>query len=271
MNKVSAKHDIWTVKIYNDLRMRTSLRGRDGRDGVQGPPGPAGRDGRDGRPGSPGPRGPAGPKGDLGPTGIPGPGGPPGPQGLRGPEGKGLSGVRYNRWGRTNCSRDASVVYTGVVGSGYHGHHGGGSNYLCLPNNPIYDKYISGWQGTAGIWGTEYESGSFPGFRSNLNEHDAPCAVCYVRSRGSQLMIPATNQCPLGWTREYHGYLMTSHWGHAHSSDFICVDAGAEVVPGSHRNVNGALLYLVQASCNHGLPCKPYIHGHELTCVVCTK
>ena len=51
--------------------------------------------------------------GDIGPTGIAGPGGPSGPQGLRGPEGKGLSGVRYNRWGRTNCAGDASVVYTG--------------------------------------------------------------------------------------------------------------------------------------------------------------
>ena len=163
------------------------------------------------------------------------------------------------------------LMLTGAMGSGYYSHQGGGSNYLCLPNNPIYDKFTSGWQGTAGIWGTEYESGSFPGFSNNLQNHDAPCAVCYVRSRGSQLMIPATNTCPSGWTREYHGYLMTSHWGHAHSSEFVCVDAGAEVVPGSHRGTDGALLYVVQASCDHGLPCKPYIHGHELACVVCTK
>ena len=161
-------------------------------------------------------------------------------------------------------------MFEGVMGSGNYNQHGGGANFLCLPNNPIYDKYTSGWQGTAGIWGTEYESGSFSGFHNNLDQHDAPCAVCHVGSRGSQLMIPATNKCPSGWTKEYHGYLMTSHHGHKHASEYVCVDSDAEVVPGSHGNTNGALLYVVESACG-ALPCRPYINGHELTCVVCTK
>lgn len=156
------------------------------------------------------------------------------------------------------------------MGSDYYTHRGGGSNFLCLPDNPIYDKYTSGWQGTAAIYGVEYESGNFPGFPNNIHDHNALCAVCYVRSRGSQLMIPATNRCPSGWTREYSGYLMTSHYNHNHESEYICVDKDAEVVPGGHRNTNGALLYVVQSTCS-SLPCKPYINGHELTCVVCTK
>ena len=86
-----------------------------------------------------------------------------------------------------------SRVLTGVMGSGYYDHPGGGSNFVCLPDNPIYDKYIQGWQGTGAIYGTEYQPGNFPGFSKNLNNQDAPCAVCYVRSRGSQMMIPATN------------------------------------------------------------------------------
>ena len=52
--------------------------------------------------------------GNEGPTGIPGPVGPSGPKGERGAEGQALSGVTYNRGGRTNCSGDASVVYTGM-------------------------------------------------------------------------------------------------------------------------------------------------------------
>ena len=158
------------------------------------------------------------------------------------------------------------------MGSGNKNHHGGGANFLCLPNNPIYDKYTSGWQGTSGIWGTEYQSGRFPGFHNNLHDHDAPCAVCYVGSRGSQLMIPATNKCPSRWTKEYHGYLMTSHDGHKHASEYVCVDSDAEVVPGSgsHVDTNGALLYVVESACG-ALPCRPYINGQELTCVVCTK
>lgn len=51
--------------------------------------------------------------GDVGPTGSIGPQGPPGPPGKKGQEGQGLSGVKYVRWGRTNCSGDAAVVYSG--------------------------------------------------------------------------------------------------------------------------------------------------------------
>ena len=52
--------------------------------------------------------------GPIGRQGIPGPQGPAGPRGTVGPEGPGLSGVSYNRWGRTNCSGDAVTVYTGT-------------------------------------------------------------------------------------------------------------------------------------------------------------
>ena len=48
--------------------------------------------------------------GEVGKTGGVGPQGPPGPPGEKG---KGLSGVKYVRWGKTNCSGDATVVYSG--------------------------------------------------------------------------------------------------------------------------------------------------------------
>ena len=51
--------------------------------------------------------------GDAGEAGNPGRQGLAGPHGRVGPEGPGLSGVSYNRWGRTNCSKDAIIVYTG--------------------------------------------------------------------------------------------------------------------------------------------------------------
>ena len=56
--------------------------------------------------------------GDVGRAGSRGPQGPPGPRGTVGPEGPGLSGVSYNRWGRTNCSGDAVTVYTGKERNG---------------------------------------------------------------------------------------------------------------------------------------------------------
>ena len=77
------------------------------------------------------------------------------------------------------------------MGSGYYTHTGGGTNYICLTNNPIYDEFVDGWKNTAAIYGTEYQASTFPDLK-NLDQHDA-------------------------------------------------------------------------------LPCGPYISGHELTCVVCTK
>ena len=84
------------------------------------------------------------------------------------------------------------------------------------------------------------------------------------------LMMPARNDCPSGWTEEYHGYLMTEKSGHKHSRDFVCVDGNPEYVRGTHANKGGALLYPVEGECG-SLPCLPYVNGLELTCAVCTK
>jgi hypothetical protein len=35
----------------------------------------------------------------------------------------------------------------------------------------------------------------------NREQHDAPCAVCYIPTRHSVIMIPAKTSCPSGWTR----------------------------------------------------------------------
>ena len=158
------------------------------------------------------------------------------------------------------------------MGGERYTHTGGGVNYLCLPNTPKYDRYSDGNQGTGYIYGTEYEVSSYSGypFRRNLHDHEAPCVVCYVKSRGSMLMMPARNDCPSGWTEEYHGYLMTSYHGHKNQKDFVCVDKDPELVPGSQDNKNGALLYHVEGQCG-ALPCLPYVNHRELTCAVCTK
>ena len=49
------------------------------------------------------------------------------------------------------------------MGGEYYNHHGGGSNYLCLPHNPKYDKYKDGLQGSASMYGTEYQIDQYGG------------------------------------------------------------------------------------------------------------
>ena len=163
------------------------------------------------------------------------------------------------------------MCYPGFIAGAYYSHKGGGGEYICLPNQPKYGKYTNSFDSGGRIYGTEYQMSSFNPFNRNVDNHDAPCVVCYVRSRGTQLMIPAKNDCPHGWTEEYHGYLMTAHYGHTISRNYIRVDQEPESVPGSHSDRNGALLYLVEPDCNHFSGCPPYYNGRELTCAVCTK
>ena len=161
---------------------------------------------------------------------------------------------------------------TGIMGGESHTHYGGGVNYLCLPNNPKYDKYKNGVQYSGYVYGAEYEVSQYNGnpFKKSLHNHEALCVVCFAKARGSMLMMPARNDCPSGWTEEYHGYLMTEYHGHRKSRDYICVDGDPESVAGTGADKNGALLYPVQGQCG-SLPCGPYVAGRELTCAVCTK
>ena len=257
------------------------LTGRDGKDGEVGPPGPQGPIGHPGPPGPttvdpgmqgpPGPRGPAGPRGPQGPQGPPGSLGPHGLTGSPGPQGPTGGGVIYVRWGRTTCPNTpgTGLVYAGRAGGSHYSHQGGGANYLCLPNNPDYSSYQPGNQGGTYLYGTEYQTFSGQPFHS-MDNHDVPCAVCYIATRGTVLMIPAKMTCPSSWTQEYRGYLMASHYSQQHRSMFECVDRNPESLPGSAANLNGARFFHTESTCDT-LPCPPYVSGRETTCVVCTK
>lgn len=225
------------------------LRGRDGRDGQTGVPGAPGKDGRDGVKGT---------KGDMGPMG------PPGPQG---PTGQG--GSVYVRWGKNTCPHTpgTELVYSGLAAGTHYTHKGGGSNYLCLPQDPKYSNYRPGVQGNSPLYGAEYETYT-GGPLSHVFQHNVPCAVCST-TRSKLLMIPAKSDCPTNWTLEYNGYLMTEYYNHNRNS-FECVDKDPDSIPGSAANINGALFYHVEATCN-GIHCPPYDPQKELTCAVCTK
>lgn len=144
------------------------------------------------------------------------------------------------------------------------------SNTVCLHMEPTYGKYSDSADTLQWIYGVEYEVSAFTPLSKNLQNQDAPCAVCRVKSRGSKLMIPGRNICPSGWVTEYKGYLMSAHYGHKGRSTAVCVDADSEGAHGSTDSKDGNLWYAIQAACG-SLPCGPYVQGRELTCVVCTK
>ena len=257
------------------------LRGRDGRDG---------RDGGKGEKGEVGPRGEKGDRGEVGPQGTKGISGPQGPAGMSGPQGAmgekgdrgdpGLPGPQgtqgpptggtvYTRWGRTSCPSDqgTELVYTGRAAGTRYNIRGGGSNILCLPNDPQYFQFKPGVTGWGPLIGVDYraESGQPLG---HLDQHNMPCAVCHTTVRESVLMIPAHTQCPGNWTIEYSGYLMTAYHSNEGRLPYECVDKDGESTTGGM----GIPCYLhhVEPDCSD-LSCPPYDAQKELACVVCTR
>ncbi|XP_067025659.1 uncharacterized protein [Acropora muricata] len=208
-----------------------------------------------------------GPKEDQGHLGKTGAQGPQGARREKGQDGTGTSCMNYVGWRRTSCLNGSQIFssrdnwWRTLLSLRW---------WIKLPlssSHPKADKYKNGHHGAASVYGTEYQIIDQNGnpFDRNLHDHDAPCAVCFVGSRDSMVMMPARNDCPSGWTKEYHGYLMTAYHGQKHSTEFVCIDAH-----GSKEDKDGALLYPVEGLCG-SLPCLPYVAGRELTCAVCTK
>ena len=223
-----------------------------------------GRDGRDGQPGLPGRDGQKGEQGLQGEQGSPGPTGP------QGPRGQGFAGTVYTRWGSSTCPEinGTELVYSGITAGSYLT-YGGGVDYLCMPNDPEYsDSRNIGTQGHSQLYSTEYELPLEGG-----QYHNAPCAVCYVTTRATMLMIPGKETCPSSWTREYYGFLMSGRdTTNYHRTRFVCVDREQESVPGSQASSSGSEFFHVEAFCSAGgIPCPPYNVQDEITCTVCTK
>ena len=79
----------------------------------------------------------------------------------------------------------------GQAGGSYYSNKGGGSNYLCLPNDPDNGKPYS--YANDVLFGAEYETGGsykISGFGDNLHNKDVPCAVCRHKGKSSVVMIP---------------------------------------------------------------------------------
>ncbi|XP_065912488.1 short-chain collagen C4-like isoform X7 [Dysidea avara] len=266
------------------------LKGEQGVPGPAGPPGQKGDKGPSGMKGEPGPNGLRGEmgnkgergnnglpgltglKGELGQAGFPGQQGVKGVQGIpgtvglpgqKGDKGERVGGALYVRWGHDGCSSAAQLVYSGRTGGADH-KQGSASNPQCLPLDPKFLTPISGNQDYRGLmYGAEYEN------IEGKHDSDVPCAVCYVTQRSTVYMLPAKFTCPSGWTREYHGYLMSGHHGHGRLQ-FICVDMAFKSVSSTSANDNGVQLHPVEGRCG-SLPCPPYDNTNELSCAVCTK
>ena len=179
--------------------------------------------------------------------------------------------MTYTRWGKTSCpsSTGAELVYSGRAGGTVWNIQGGAAEKICLPDDPEYVTETSGLSVPYGstVQGVEYELISGP--NANVNEYNAPCAVCFVPTKAVTIMLPAKTTCPSSWTREYYGYLSAGH-PDQYRSLYTCLDHNPEVIAGSNADEPLSLFHYAVTDCI-GLSCPPYESGRILSCVVCTK
>ena len=156
--------------------------------------------------------------------------------------------------------------------AGRYEYRPGGSNYLCLPEEPQWKNYTTAEsRNLAHVFGVEYKfDRNFINGGRRLSDKPVPCAVCYVSQRSASLMIPAGSYCPVGWTEEYGGYVMSAHRIDAvdHSTSYVCVDQ-APAAGNGRGGYEHALISVVKVV-SGTLPSTVY-HYRELACVVCTK
>ena len=279
--------------------------GSPGHVGLHGPVGPPGEVGEPGINGAHGARGFPGDPGDYGPVGNPGPSGPvgnaglPGDRGPRGPPGPPGSnspgnyfrrsvpqetsnrrrnrladystkpalftgGRVYTRWGSNSCTLTpgTELVYSGRAGGRVSTQALEDDTFLCMPREPDYkqSQYLK----------EEQEEDVNLYQYSDLTIHDIPCAVCYATTRASLLMIPAKTSCPVDWTAEYEGYLMSEQNGSEMRGKYMCVDQSL----GLHNadQPRHDRLSLVEVKCDsHDQGCAPYQPNKKLSCIVCTR
>ena len=252
--------------------------GEKGERGFVGLSGSTGAQGRGGEKGAKGDRGAVGVSGAQGPQGTAGQKGEPGYQSLHEASGSAMSSVEcgqtYVRWGKTTCpgNQSTKLVYSGRAGGSWWYKGGGATNYVCMPDNPDYLKYDSSVEGNNYIYGVEYRAQYRQPLKMNpdVQAHNAPCAVCMAVFRCSLLMIPGKTSCPVSWTTEYVGYLMSAHRDQYLPTTYECVDKDTESVPGlNSAEWNSGVFRHVEATCS-GMD-SPYVAGRELTCVVCTR
>ncbi|CAI9737338.1 Hypothetical predicted protein [Octopus vulgaris] len=193
---------------------------------------------------------------------------------------------KTNRFISKKSLDDKPDVTPSVAGGEWYDNPGGGSNLLCLPNDPIWANYTAKVEDGGWIHGSEYQLDLYPTNKlfsfanaESIHDHNVPCAVCLTQQPAVVMMLPARTQCYEGWATEYSGYLMSSHHQKKGRLEYVCVDHAPEADPAGYRNEDGAILYFVQASCG-SLPCPPsntiisFInakshHDHNILCDVC--
>ena len=169
--------------------------------------------------------------------------------------------------GKLACPKTSKEIYRGQVAASDHYTTGGGSNYMCLPDDPEYHPNSPNKVLSATIFRVFYDIEDDIDKVPNVQMQSVPCSVCESNQRLTQLMLPAKTRCPSSdWVLEYTGYLMAAPTQYTN----------AVLMKGEYyrTSYSGFGLYLTKADRVKGGKlgtCPPYDVNKAVACVVCTK
>ncbi|GIY91671.1 uncharacterized protein CEXT_742611 [Caerostris extrusa] len=183
----------------------------------------------------------------------------------------------YTRWGSKECPSSPMMfkLHTGYMASTTSRGIGGGSDYLCLPDNPEFSENQPdfGNKESTVVTGVKYGLMDDHPFQ----EHNArifpgkgiPCALCHMTNRTLVHVFPAENECPDEWIYEYSGYLMA---GTNIPGTHICLNDPPVSYEELAEETQSHTLTIVHVSDKDGgLPKPPYEKKAAIKCVVCSK
>ena len=138
-----------------------------------------------------------------------------------------------------------------------------------MPEHPQYNvSVIVNPNSSTLLYGSAYTGGR--GMWPVRDDHNAPCSVCYRLGRQQVVMFPARQTCYPPFTLEYSGFLLQGLDDAKRTSEYICVDKDAEIVPGFAYFQPANAWYVSFVRCI-SLQCPPYLFDKPLTCVVCSR
>ncbi len=132
-------------------------------------------------------------------------------------------------------------------------------NYQCMPTEGRYINYNQNDSYYSNTTVTYANLVKYNTFRKENNLTSA-CALCRISGRTTIKILPATNVCPEGWTKQYHGYLMTGG---------LCVHI--EMDGQRREDLNEHISYIQHEVVLQKLGYTNYQDDLVLSCVVCSK
>jgi hypothetical protein len=177
-------------------------------------------------------------------------------------------GAVYTRYGRRTCPKGHTMLGSGILAGSHSGDVGGGAQYLCLASAVELAQFVNTNQHPGvDMYRVQYQDNGALRSMVGKNYVDAVCSLCKAPGRQWQLTVAGRNDCPVGFTVDYSGWLMSEKSTGSYRTKHVCVDEQPQGIDGTERHVTSASLWPTETG--DGIP--GYVKDLEVSCAQCSS